>query len=810
MADLLYDAILGKEAPKSASTSETINPIGDEDLRHPNVQKALQYINAYEGKPKANQTFGYKEFNDLSKHPNIKIPFTDKGDTTTAAGTYQILAPTWETQAKKQGLKDFSPENQDKAAVGILRDTGALDALKSGDFDKAKKLMGTQWASIPGSTIGKSTGQIPKENTQHESILPSGDMLYNAIMGNDVSTGGAKTPTGTNIQSDVPQAIQNAPTKEAQMNWFQRNMNAPEASKKLIGAGEAAAALVANPVISTVGAVKGLVQSLPEIAGGKAPEIAAKIASQFEKEHGYSPTSEKGKEYLQSIGETFKGLVETATGSSMPLPPIVPEIAGITAGRTAAGQIERQFAQAKAGPKPSAKIYDFPSAQQEQTMAGVGAAQTNKASILQEAINRAQSPELKKELSKINPETINSEVLNRRIEADTLPVPIKLTEGQATQDPTLISFERNERGLKQPLTEHLNQQNKALMENASLMKDRVAPDVFTENHVADAQGLISKIEDKAKANAEATKSAYQDLKDAAGGQFPVDGKLFADNAINVLNKEDRFDYLPSNIQRKLVDYQSGKKEMNFNLFENLRTDLAAEIRKAQRAGDGNQAYVLGQVRGELEKLPMVGETAEIKVLADKARGLAKSDFDLEAQNKLYSDVVNGKADTKSFISKNIVNAPNKDFANTMALVADDPIAKQHLASGTLDLIIKDSTDASGNFNTAKFAKHIDNLQVNGKLLPLFGEEAKTLQQIANTGKLIESRPRGAFVNESNTLTGALGQYAKGAVEHGTNIAFKGLPVGTIGRTLLAKRTMKKQLEKTLSPTGGVQLKDIGK
>lgn len=442
-------------------------------------------------------------------------------------------------------------------------------------------------------------------------------------------------------------------------------------------------------------------------------------------------------------------------------------------------------------------------------MAGVGAAETQKATVLKQAIETA-SPELSQALKTLDPKDVDIDVLNRRLKADSLPIPLKYTAGQATQDPVLISRELNARGKEPKLAEEFNQQNKILQENAIAMKDRVAPDVFTESHVADSQGAIGNIEAKAKANAEATKQAYQDLENATGGKFPVDGRQFADNAINLLKAEDRLDYLPVNIQRKLNDYQTGKKEMNFNLFENLRTDLAAEIRKAQRAGDGNQAYVLGQVRGELEKLPMVGETAELKVLADKARGLAKADFDLERQNKIYSDVVNGKADTKNFISKNIINSTNKDFADTISLIADDPIAKQHLASGTLDLIIKDSTDASGNFLTGKFAKHINNLDLNGKLIPLFGKNANTLLDIAEASKIVGARPKGSFVNESNTLVGAMAEQAKNVAEHGTNVAFKGLPVGTLGRKFLNKRAASKELKETLSPIGGVKLKDLGK
>jgi muramidase (phage lysozyme) len=364
MADALYNAILGDVDSKKSTISSELQPISDEDLNHPLVRKALQYVNAYEGSPKANELFGHKEFNDLSKHPNVKIPFTNKGDVTTAAGSYQILAPTWEEQAKKQGLKDFSQDSQDRAAIGIMRDIGALDALKKGDYDKAKQLLGKAWASIPGSTIGKSTGQIPKLDSNKETILPSGDSLYNAILGNEIP----KAPI--NQSSDIPVAIQSQPSKKEEMSPW---------AKKVLGVGEAAAALVANPVISTVGAAKGIIESLPQIASGKAPEIAAQIADKFEKEHGYSPTSEEGKRYLQSIGETFQGLVEKATGSSMPLPPIVPELQGITQGRAAASQIEKQFERAKVGAKPSAKVYEFPTQEERPTMAGVGAA-TAKAS----------------------------------------------------------------------------------------------------------------------------------------------------------------------------------------------------------------------------------------------------------------------------------------------------------------------------------------------------------------------------------------------------------------------------------------------
>ena len=75
----------------------------------------------------------------------------------------------------------------------------------------------------------------------------------------------------------------------------------------------------------------------------------------------------------------------------------------------------------------------------------------------------------------------------------------------------------------------------------------------------------------------------------------------------------------------------------------MRTDLATDIRKAKQAGDGNQAYVLGQVRNELENLPLKGEAANLKPLADKARTLAKDDFDLDVSCNQHNRVVAGTA-----------------------------------------------------------------------------------------------------------------------------------------------------------------------
>jgi len=460
----------------------------------------------------------------------------------------------------------------------------------------------------------------------------------------------------------------------------------------------------------------------------------------------------------------------------------------------APSQLEQQF-QAKGG-KQSA-----------------GAAATEVKTQLDAAIAQAK-PELAADLKLLNPAETNIEALNRVVDADSLDVPVRLTRGQASQNPTLISRERNERGFKEQFVDRFNEQNKALKENVTLVKERAAPDVFAPDYVSNAQGAIEQVRAKIDAFKAEKQQAYKDLADFGAGKLEVDSKTFAQNAMNALTKNEDIDFLPPTIKTKVDQYIAGKP-MNFDQFQNLATQIARETRKAQKADDGNAVHALGLVRNELESLPLIGETAEAKVFADKARGLAKREFDLIDKNRptynsVYAMVENGGADTKNFIQNNVFSSKNQDFAKMIDLVGDNPQAIQNLRAGTLDYIIRNSTDASGNFATGKFAKSISDLDVNKKLDALFGaEEAGRLRKIANAGTLIEARPKGAFVNESNSTVSA-GQLAKDYVIG----VLEDIPVvGSVVKpatNLYNQGKFKKEMKESLRPAAGTKLSDIGK
>ncbi len=93
-------------------------------------------------------------FTDFSQHPNRRTPYTNKAGQqiiSTAAGAYQILFGTWKGLAAQLGLTDFSPANQDLAAVELLSQKNCVTRLMEGEFSFALSKAKEIWASLPGA-----------------------------------------------------------------------------------------------------------------------------------------------------------------------------------------------------------------------------------------------------------------------------------------------------------------------------------------------------------------------------------------------------------------------------------------------------------------------------------------------------------------------------------------------------------------------------------------------------------------------------------------------------------------------------------
>lgn len=133
-------------------------PVGPgPDVAARNERAALDTIAFAEGTSGANgyrMMFGGGLVDSLADHPRRFFTFTNKaGQTlrTSAAGRYQFLSRTWDALASKLNLPDFGPESQDRAALELIRERGALADVRAGRFESFIAKCAPVWASLPGA-----------------------------------------------------------------------------------------------------------------------------------------------------------------------------------------------------------------------------------------------------------------------------------------------------------------------------------------------------------------------------------------------------------------------------------------------------------------------------------------------------------------------------------------------------------------------------------------------------------------------------------------------------------------------------------
>lgn len=407
---------------------------------------------------------------------------------------------------------------------------------------------------------------------------------------------------------------------------------------------------------------------------------------------------------------------------------------------------------------------------------------------------------------------INPDVFGRHAEAASLPVPMKLTQGQATQDPHLISQEMNDRARSPGMVERLNQQNQHLIDNIQAMRDRVGPDVFSANPVEHGDTLIRAYKDKA-AEADANTSAkYQALREAAGGDFPVDAKSLYDNASSALHKQLLFEHAPNGPMAQLSRMaESGS--MTFEQFEALRTNLS---RIQRTATDGNERYAAGVIRNAMEELPLKGEAAKLKPLADDARATARAQFQAVEADPAYKAAVSDSVPPDRFVQRFITGqSATRDGVETMREnLQHDPVAVQTLGVATLDHLrraagINDMGD--GNFSQAGFNRALQ--AQSPKMVSLVDPKTSDqLETLGNVARYTQNQPRGSYVNNSNTAVALFGEHAAHLLEKGANSLTGGIvPVGTMVRKGLENRQIQKRTNQALAPGAGLnRLSDMPK
>ncbi|MHA2063490.1 MAG: hypothetical protein ACXABY_03820 [Candidatus Thorarchaeota archaeon] len=177
----------GLREPMSFARGGIISLASEEDLS-PIERALLRSIYAPESGGRYNVRYPNKTFTG-NQHPGIREPIVsgaNKGKVSTASGAPQFIESTWNEQKERLGLKDFSPRNQDIAALDLaqrryLAATGQnlMKTLQSGDpaqLANVGRVLHKTWEGVSGDQFATAfNAHMNGYDPSRDSFIPYND-----------------------------------------------------------------------------------------------------------------------------------------------------------------------------------------------------------------------------------------------------------------------------------------------------------------------------------------------------------------------------------------------------------------------------------------------------------------------------------------------------------------------------------------------------------------------------------------------------------------------------------------------------------
>ena len=432
----------------------------------------------------------------------------------------------------------------------------------------------------------------------------------------------------------------------------------------------------------------------------------------------------------------------------------------------------------------------------------------------------------------------------RAATAESLPVPIKLTEGQRTRDFAQQRFEQEtakDPSLGAPLRENSATQNRQLAQNFEAMIDNVcatAPD-----NIATGRGVVEPLTQAAAASKREYRAKYQAADRAGELRAPVNLDALVDHLNQVAPEASTAP--PINTARnlvvklgiakdeggQLVPIRGGRPDSLTNTPAPNRTTLktAETLRQAINRNidteptNIRQGTIIKQLidqategqGGDLYKGARAARQHHAQLFEDNAivsdlltlrRGTADRRVALE--DVFRRTVLNGDRESIGLLRRTLDVSdqragfrPGTDGAGAQAWREIQGATLRHLLEESTKGV---ATDVAGNpiFSAAKLNNALRSLEQGGRLDFILGKQnAQLVRDLNEVAKVVLTSPPGA-VNTSNTASVILAAIA----EAGLTGSMTGLPVPVLsavkaGNQFVKDVKVRRRVDQALNPNG---------
>lgn len=770
-------------------------------LSNPNVRKMLDVIANAEGvKHGYNTIFGNEHSDDLKAHPNVKKEFTQtdgKKNSTTAAGRYQFLKGTWDKVSKKYGLTDFSPKNQDLAAVALILGRGALGDVMKGDFTKAVGKLGNEWASLPSSPYAqpkKSWRDI--QNMVGEVKAPDRKPAQNRI--NQLVAAYDKQAKASTTKKQIdpqkkqanvnrlleafdkqnPQKAQPSGLPDFDENGVIREDQTPQPKPqqaplstmdKLIGGAEAGLTLatgaVGGAIGQAVGGLHGIAESVVDGTFGtqQGAQNAVNRATQFSNALTYEPNTAGGRRAVGAVGEFIED-----TGLDT-LPPVLGGGVGASAATLGRASVPVATTAAREVTQAAKPVVAQVVEQAKRPVNAVAEAAKNV--FNRESSNTGPAP-ANMGAAQVDPATV------RQALAADLPFTPELTKGQISRDPAQLKFEvetAKDGEMGAPLRQRYEQQHQAIQQNFDAFIDQTGSQ--TGGNARDVGLMVDgALQKQMQADKARVRVAYNRADKSEEATTPVD----VTRPVNVL--EDG--------EISVIDYLNSQPELPTTPIITAAKRTAVSLGIAQKANDGSLVpgnptiKQLEKWRSEIngnvnQEAPNIRQATILKGFIDAhvepyagtlykaARAERKRFGDKWEKHTIIKDLTSNKKGTddrkvayEKVVDRVIYSGSLDDLRQAKrTIMTAGPEGKQswsEIQAAVLQNIKDEATkgvapDAQGNQMISPAVLNAQIRKLDDKLDFIFGKEgAEKLRALNEVSKTIFTVPASAAINYSNT------------------------------------------------------------